>query len=115
VPLYGDRDAEPPSFVAVRPRQRFSVTENGVRHSLDPTRDRVSVSHPWVRQRPELWTPVEPMPGQSRKYYERAASRTRSELASLCGREAGRLERGTTRTVDPDTRGSRRPRPLRLP
>ena len=122
MPYADDRDVAPPIFVGLRPRHRFSVTgADGVRHSLDPERDRVSVDHPWVRQRPELWEPdAERVSGQGRKSYEQALSRTRSRLASMCGRARAELERGgSTRTADPSTRtaGSSRPsqRPLRLP
>lgn len=114
MPLSGDRNGQAPRFVGVKPRRRFTVTDADGTHSLDPQRDRVSIHHDWVRERPELWEPVEREAGQNRKVYERAVSRTRAELASICGRVASQLERtGTTRTVDPGRR--QHLRPLRLP
>jgi hypothetical protein len=101
MPLSSDRDAEVPRYVGLRPRQRFTVTDPDGRHELDPARDRVVVDHPWVLQRPELWEPVDRMPGQERKHFERALARTRAELSAICGWAAARLERTGTRTVDP--------------
>ena len=119
----------PPRFAAVRPRQRFAVTDpDGTRHELDPKRDRLVPTHRWVLERPELWDVAERTSGQSERVYREAAARTRSELSRMCGVEARRLERaGATRTVDPDeedralgwSSGLRlpppRPRALRLP
>jgi len=129
MPISADRNADVPRFVGVRPRQRCTVTDADGRHELDPAIHRVSISHPWVAQRPELWEVVGRVYGQDRASYERAASRTRVELSAACGRAAAEFERaGTTRTVvDPDqedralgwggARGVRpgRRRPLRLP
>ena len=91
---------EPPRFAAVRPRERFAVVEDGVRHELDPTCTRLAPTHRWVLAKPELWDLVERVDGQSERVYREAAARTRSELSRMCGVAARMLERGgATRTV----------------
>ena len=112
MPLSGDRNGQAPRFVGVKPRRRFIVTDaDGT--PLDPQRDRVSIHHDWSASDPSCGSRSGEA-GQNRKVYERAVSRTRAELASICGRVASQLERtGTTRTVDPGRR--QHLRPLRLP
>jgi hypothetical protein len=116
MPYADDRNADAPRLVGLRPVKRFTVRDADGTHVLDPARDRVAVDHPWVAARPELFTPMDRMPGQRRDVYDQAVSRTRSELAAICGRAADELERGRTRTRARAPQGATRTqRPLRLP
>jgi hypothetical protein len=123
--VYADTERRGERFAGVRPLRPFSITEDGVRHRLDPKRDRLSPDHRWVRQRPELWEVVDkPVPGQDPAVGRERAARTRERLIQLLDSAEASLTAGRTRTSEPDHRDERggglrlprsRHRALRLP